>query len=235
LAKGLRPAGAGAAAGALHDELTDHQCHVELLARSGRALGVGTKSDLTDYYRLKNVERFADVAEEAGLVPVEVEGWAQAAWASPEALEFLEAGGRGRHRTTLLSPFDSLVWERARTERMFGLSHRLEAYVPKAKRIHGYYAMPLLHGGELLGRADPARETDRRTGEEALIARQVSLETPRAVEPMARALWEAAGWVGCSRVRVESVVPGELAEPLRRAVDAERRPAWWLARRGRQR
>ena len=204
---------------ALHDDLTDHQCQVELLARAGRALGVGTKSDLTDYYRLKNVARFADLAEEAGLVPVEVEGWGQAAWAAPEALEFLEAGGRGRHRTTLLSPFDSLIWERARTERMFGLSHRLEAYVPKAKRVHGYYAMPLLHGGELLGRADPARETDRKAGD-VLIARQVSLETPRAVEPMARALWEAAGWVGCSRVRVESVVPGELAEPLRRAVEA---------------
>lgn len=205
---------------ALHDELTERQCHVELVARAGRALGVGNRADLTDYYRLKNVARFPEVAEEAGLVPVEVEGWGrQPAWASPEALEFLSAGGRGRHRTTLLSPFDSLVWERARTERMFGLSHRLEAYVPKAKRVHGYYAMPLLHGGELLGRADPAREADRKAGD-VLIARQVSLESPRAVEPMARALWEAAGWVGCERVRVEAVTPADSAEQLRRAVDA---------------
>jgi uncharacterized protein YcaQ len=204
----------------LHDDLTDHECHVELLARAGRSLGVGTKADLNDYYRLKNVIGFDDVAAEAGLVPVEVEGWGQPAWASPEALEFLEAGGRGRHRTTLLSPFDSLIWERARTERIFGLTHRLEAYVPKAKRVHGYYAMPLLHGGELLGRADPAREADRKAGD-ALIARQVSLHAPRAVEPMARALREAAVWVGCNRVRVEQVVPGELAEPLRKAVAAE--------------
>ncbi|HET9171029.1 MAG TPA: crosslink repair DNA glycosylase YcaQ family protein [Actinospica sp.] len=204
---------------ALGDELTDHRCHVELLARAGRALGVGTKSDLCDYYRLKNVARFADAAEEAGLVPVEVEGWGQPAWASPEALEFLEAGGRGRHRTTLLSPFDSLIWERARTERMFGLTHRLEAYVPKAKRVHGYYAMPLLHGGELLGRADPAREADKQAGD-ALVARQVSLHSARAVEPMAKALREAASWVGCNRVRVEQVVPGELAGPLRGAVAA---------------
>jgi uncharacterized protein YcaQ len=202
---------------ALHDDLTDRQCHVELVARAGRALGVGTKSDLNDYYRLRNVAEFADVAEEAGLVPVEVEGWGQPAWASREALEFLESGARGRHRTALLSPFDSLIWERARTERMFGLTHRLEAYVPKAKRVHGYYAMPLLHGGELLGRADPARETDKREGE-ALIARQVSLHSPRAVEPMAKALREAASWVGCNRVRVEQVVPGELTEPLRKAV-----------------
>jgi hypothetical protein len=204
---------------ALHDDLTDRQCEVELLARAGRALGVGTKSDLADYYRLKNVARFAEAAQEAGLEPVQVEGWTQPAWASPEALEFLAAGGRGRHRTTLLSPFDSLVWERARTERMFGLNHRLEAYVPKAKRVHGYYAMPLLHGGELLGRADPGRESTK--AGEVLIARQVSLETPRAVEPMARALWEAAAWVGCGGVRVEGVLPAESAEPLRRAVQAQ--------------
>jgi uncharacterized protein YcaQ len=204
---------------ALHDDLTDRQCEIELLARAGRALGVGTKADLTDYYRLKNVARFAEAAEQAGLAPVEVEGWSQPAWASAEALEFLAAGGRGRHRTTLLSPFDSLVWERARTERMFGLSHRLEAYVPKAKRVHGYYAMPLLHGGELLGRADPARETTK--AGDVLIARQISLETPRAVEPMAKALWEAAAWVGCGSVRVESVLPRESAEPLRRAVEAQ--------------
>ncbi|MBR7837232.1 YcaQ family DNA glycosylase [Actinospica durhamensis] len=207
---------------ALHDELTDRQCQVELVTRAGRALGVGTRSDLLDYYRLKNVAGFADVAYEAGLEPVEVEGWGQQAWAAPTALEFLAAGGRGRHRTTLLSPFDSLIWERARTERMFGLSHRLEAYVPKPKRVHGYYAMPLLHGGELLGRVDPARERSR--DGEVLIARQVSLEKPRALEPMVAALREAAAWVGCTAIRVESVVPEGSAEPLRRAVDAVEQP-----------
>ena len=208
-------------AAALHDDLSDRECHIELLARAGRALGVGTKADLADYYRLRNIGDFPEAAEAAALQPVRVAGWDQQAWASPEALAFLEAGGRGRHRTTLLSPFDSLVWERARTERMFGLSHRLEAYVPKAKRVHGYYAMPLLHGGELLGRADPARETERGAGAGAvLVARQVSLEAPRALEPMAAALREAAGWVGCEQVRVERVTPLQLAEPLRRAVQA---------------
>lgn len=206
----------------LHDELTDRQCHVELVTRAGRALGVATRADLLDYYRLKNVAAFPDVAYEAGLEPVEVEGWGQPAWAAPTALEFLASGGRGRHRTTLLSPFDSLIWERARTERMFGLNHRLEAYVPKAKRVHGYYAMPLLHGGELLGRVDPARE--RVKSGEILIARQVSLEKARAVQPMAAALREAAAWVGCAEIRVETVVPETLAEPLRRAADAVEQP-----------
>jgi uncharacterized protein YcaQ len=114
----------------------------------------------------------------------------------------------------LLSPFDSLIWDRARTERIFGFTHRLEAYVPKPKRIYGYFAMPLLSGGRLLGRVDPAREG------RTLVARHVSLETPKAVAPMAAALVEAAGWVGCTSVAVERVTPAELAAPMTAAVSA---------------
>ena len=233
----------------LHDDLDDHACRVRMTALAGRALGVATRADLLDYYRLRTPPagqpRFEEVAEEAGLVPVRVEGWGRAAdvngngpkgapegagpagagapdgpaWADPGALAALEdlAAGRGpggRHRTVLLSPFDSLIWERARTERVFGFSHRLEAYVPKAKRIHGYFAMPLLHGGALVGRVDPAREG------RTLIGRQVSLASAKAVRPMARALGEAAAWVGCDAVRVESVTPERLAAPLHEAVAA---------------
>jgi hypothetical protein len=213
----------------LTDERTDEECYADLLAQAGRALGVATKSDLLDYHRLKiaNIRNpsFTDLAHRAGLVPVQVAGWPAArtspssassspssssAWAHPDALAALDS--RGRHRTVLLSPFDSLIWERARTERIFGLSHRLEAYVPKAKRVHGYFAMPLLHAGRLIGRADPAREGT------TLIARQVSLDRPNAVEPMARALREAAEWVGCDAIRVEQVSPEAAADPLREAV-----------------
>jgi uncharacterized protein YcaQ len=104
---------------------------------------------------------------------------------------------RGRHRTTLLSPFDSLVWDRSRTERIFGLSHRLEAYTPREKRVHGYFAMPLLAGGRLVGRVDPAREG------RTLIARQLSVDSARHLPALAQALREAASWVGCTDVRVE--------------------------------
>ncbi|GAA3060685.1 hypothetical protein GCM10020000_49700 [Streptomyces olivoverticillatus] len=103
---------------------------------------MATRADLADYHRLKG-EQVDTVLEGTGLVPVEVEGWSKPAWAAPEALA---AEPRGRHRTTLLSPFDSLIWDRPRTERIFGFTHRLEAYVPKAKRIHGYFVMPLLSG-----------------------------------------------------------------------------------------
>ena len=206
-------------------EPDDAACLTRLVARAGRALGVATKADLADYYRLKG-EQVAMVIDETGLVPVTVAGWRDPAWADPEALD---TPVRGRHRITLLSPFDSLVWDRKRTSRVFGFDHRLEAYVPKAKRVHGYFTMPLLAGGRLIGRVDPAR--DGRT----LIARKVTFE-PRAdrrtgatgrsaaaeaaLDAVRVALWQAAAWVGCDDVRVEVVDPPGLADALRRTVTA---------------
>ncbi|MFH9740053.1 winged helix-turn-helix domain-containing protein [Streptomyces roseolus] len=193
-----------------HDDLDDLECVRRLVRQAGEALGVGTRADIADYHRLKG-EQFDAVVADSGLVPVEVEGWGKPAWADPAALA---APPRGRHRTTLLSPFDSLIWERARTERIFGFTHRLEAYVPKPKRVHGYFAMPVLAGGRLVGRVDPAREG------RTLVAKQVSLEGPKAVEPVARALREAADWVGCDTVRVERLDPPELTPLLVKALNA---------------
>ena len=191
-------------AGLLHDDLSDTECVRRLVALAGRSLGVATRADLADYHRLTNARVDAVIAD-SGLVPVEVEGWGRPAWADPATLS---DPPRGRHRTTLLSPFDSLVWDRARTERVFGFTHRLEAYVPKPKRVHGYFAMPLLAGGRLVGRVDPAREGG------TLVARQLSLAGPKAVRPMAQALREAADWVNCDTVRVERVDAPELASAL---------------------
>ncbi|MCX5373420.1 winged helix-turn-helix domain-containing protein [Streptomyces sp. NBC_00103] len=190
----------------LHDELDDTECLRRLVRLAGQSLGVGTRADIADYHRLKG-EQVDTVIADSGLVPVTVEGWGKPAWADPAALE---TPPRGRHRTTLLSPFDSLIWERARTERIFGFTHRLEAYVPKPKRIHGYFAMPVLAGGRLVGRVDPAREG------RTLIARQVTLDGPKAVPGVAQALLEAATWVDCTDVRVERVDAPDLREPLAR-------------------
>ncbi|MER5706809.1 crosslink repair DNA glycosylase YcaQ family protein [Streptomyces sp. NPDC042898] len=184
----------------LHDELDDAECVRRLVRQAGEALGVGTRADIADYHRIKG-EQFDAVVEASGLVPVTVAGWGKPAWADPAALA---SEPRGRHRTTLLSPFDSLIWERARTERIFGFTHRLEAYVPKQKRVHGYFAMPVLAGGRLVGRVDPAREGG------TLVARQVTLDGPKAVPAVARALREAAEWVGCDAV---SVVPERVNHP----------------------
>ncbi|GHF73518.1 hypothetical protein GCM10010218_63400 [Streptomyces mashuensis] len=191
-----------------HDDLDDTECVRRLVAQAGAAMGVATRADLADYHRLRG-EQVDAVVEDTGLVPVEVEGWGKPAWADPAALA---EEPRGRHRTTLLSPFDSLVWDRPRTERIFGFTHRLEAYVPRARRVYGYFAMPLLTGGRLAGRVDPAREG------RTLVARQVSMADAKAVGPMAQALREAAGWVGCDAVRIERCDDARLAAALEAAL-----------------
>ncbi|MCW7946376.1 cytoplasmic protein [Streptomyces hygroscopicus] len=188
----------------LHDELDDAECLRRLVRLAGQSLGVGTRADIADYHRLKGEQVDAVIAD-SGLVPVTVEGWGKPAWADPAALQ---SPPRGRHRTTLLSPFDSLIWERARTERIFGFTHRLEAYVPKPKRVYGYFAMPVLAGGRLVGRVDPAREGL------TLVAKQVTVDDARAVPAVAQALLEAASWVDCTNVRVERMDAPALREPL---------------------
>jgi uncharacterized protein len=195
---------------------SDRDCKIALLQRAAAALGVGTLKDLADYHR-QLPSRLRAVIDEAGLVPVTVAGWDEPAWADPEALRTLDSGLPRPHRTTLLSPFDSLIWDRARTERVFGLAHRLEAYVPAPKRVYGYFAMPVLAGGRIVARVDPVR----RDG--VLVGRTVTFERPRAVVPVARAMVEAAAWVGCTDVTVERVVPPESAAPLRAALTAAMR------------
>ncbi|MDP9072777.1 MAG: winged helix DNA-binding domain-containing protein [Actinomycetota bacterium] len=191
-------------------EPPDDACHRHLIESAGRCLGVGTAADLADYFRMPRT-LVAQVLADTNLVPVNVDGWNLAAWADPLALDALPA--RGRHRSTLLSPFDSLIWDRARTERLFGFAHRLEPYTPKARRIHGYYAMPLLAGGRLIGRVDP-----KRAGH-TLVARQVSLVEPvsdQQVAALADALTEAAEWVGCDAVTVEAATPAALGPAVGR-------------------
>jgi len=204
---------------------SDEECLAHLAGVAARALGVLTRADLIDYHRLRQWHlagsqdklhgRVDAAARAAGLVPIAIDGAGKPpvpGWADPHALAEASAGIRGKHRVTLLSPFDSLIWDRRRTLRMFGFEHSLEAYVPRAKRVHGYFAMPLLAGGQLVGRADPVRRG------QTLVARQVSVDGPAPARAMASALREAAEWVGCSAVEVERVSPPSLAGPLRAAL-----------------
>ena len=197
---------------------SDEDCLRGLVRAGASTLGVGTTADIADVHRLPKpvVDQFA---EEVGLQRIRVAGWALPAWMTPEALAWLRSDARDRHRTTLLSPFDSLIWHRDRMERIFGMAHRLEAYTPAAQRVHGYFAMPVLHQGRLVARVDPKRE--RAT----LVARTVTLETDArgrvpgsAVDGTARALREAASWVGSTSIRVDTVVPESAATRLRAAL-----------------
>jgi len=127
-----------------------------LLLRGLRALGVATANEMADYYRLKPAEGLkaglAALRAEGEIVEVEVEGWRAAAFST---LAGLDGDLRlPEHRPTFLAPFDNLLWERNRVERIFGFRYRVEIYVPEPKRQYGYFVLPLLARGRLGGRAD---------------------------------------------------------------------------------
>ena len=186
-----------------------------LLDRAGAALGVATAADLAAYVGLKRVEVLA-VLPATSLVPGTVEGWRDPAVVAPGALEHPAVSGAARARPVLLSPFDSLICDRARVERLFQYRHRLEAYVPKHKRIHGYFSMPVLAGDRLVARVDPAREGT------TLVARSVHLEpdAPQAASAAGAALVEAARWVRADSIAIERVEPPQARDEILAAVKA---------------
>jgi len=192
-------------------QISDHECRLALVKEAARALGVATAQDLGRHHKM-TITEVNGVIGDADLIEVDVEGSDRAWYASADALESL--GSVGRVRTTLLSPFDSLLWERPFVERLFGYIHRLEAYVPPAKRIHGYYAMPILAGTELVGAVDPAREKD------TFVVRHISLNSTSRVQQAATALQGAAKWVDAESIRLERVTPEAARAPLAAALGA---------------
>ncbi len=183
----------------------------QLLELSGRALGIATEIDLRDYFRLPIADSkraLAELVEEGTLLPAQVPGWKQRAYLHREATLPRKAGG-----TALLSPFDPMVWERKRAERLFGFHYRLEIYTPAPQRRFGYYVLPFLHGERIVGRV--CLKADRQAG--VLRANASHHEAHADGEETARALAGElrlmAGWLGLSAVAVGEA--GNLARPLK--------------------
>ena len=196
---------------------SDAECMTALVTQSVDVMGIGTLDDIADVHRLGKTPTKRVLAD-LGVEQVQVEGWDQPAYLSETARTWLSRGARTTSptasRTTMLSPFDSLIWHRPRTERLFGMEHRLEAYTPAPKRVHGYFAMPVLHRGELVARVDPAR--DKAKDLVVLRARRVTLEDTRAstLAGTAAALREAAMWVKAASIEVDDVRPASARRAL---------------------
>ena len=181
---------------------TPHQeeAHRELLRVAARALGVATVADLADYFRIgarDAAPRVEELVEEGDLVPVKVKGWKQPAFRWSAAGQPRRVDAR-----TLLTPFDSLVWFRARTERLFGFRYRIEIYVPAPKRQFGYYVLPFLLGERLVGRID--LKADRKAS--ALLVQAAHAEDGVdpvwAAEHLTLELEAMRSWMGLDRIQV---------------------------------
>lgn len=187
---------------AQRDALLDadpRQLATELVRLSLRAHGLGTRTCLADYFRLRGetVDRALAELERSGeALPVRVPEWTdKPVWRDPG-----QRIPRQVPATALLSPFDSLIWQRERTEALWGMYYRLEIYVPAARRVHGYYVLPFLHDGELVGRVD--LKADRAAG----VLRVQSLgwedgaDRARSRVALEAELAAMAGWLGLPRI-----------------------------------
>jgi len=185
-----------------------------LMRLAARAHGIGTADDFADYYRMPIREakrHVATLVEMGDLRPVRVEGWREAAYLHKDA-----ARPRKIAASTLLSPFDPVVWYRARCGRLFEFDYVLEIWVPAAKRRWGYYVLPFLHGDRLVARVD--LKSDRTDGRLLVLAAFVESHADRdEVAPaLARELRTLAGWLGLDDVHVAA--RGNFARPLAAAV-----------------
>ena len=189
---------------------SEADAHRALIERAARAHGIATAKDLRDYFRLSPGDaapRITELSEAGVLLPVTVKGWKQPAWLHSEARR-----PRRIEAQALLAPFDPLIWERSRTERLFGLRYRIEIYTPADKRVHGYYVLPFLLGERIVARVD--LKADRQARMLRVQAAHAEPDAPpETPERLASELRLMADWLELDGITVAN--RGDLAHRLR--------------------
>jgi uncharacterized protein len=192
------------------EEVSETDARRMLIRVAARALGIATASDLRDYFRLDSVGLRTGVEELVAvgeLVQVEVDGWTQPGFLDPRARL-----PRQIEVKALVSPFDPLLWDRRRAERLFGFRYRIEIYTPAHKREHGYYVVPFLLGDRFVARLD--LKADRATSALKVLAAhyEAGIKPNEVVEPLSTELAELARWLGLEHIVVNK--RGNLAAAL---------------------
>jgi uncharacterized protein YcaQ len=178
-----------------------HDAQRSLYLQAARAIGVGTVADLANYWYVVPRDakpRILELVENGDLVTVNVDGWREPAYTLPNA----RVPRLSRETATLLSPFDSLIWFRARTERLFGFDYKIEVYVPAPKRKYGYYVFPVLLGDQLVGRLDV--KADRKTATLRVVASyaEPGVNPDAVAGPVAAELDALRHWLGLEHTAV---------------------------------
>ncbi|MDU1061950.1 MAG: winged helix-turn-helix domain-containing protein [Leclercia adecarboxylata] len=199
------------------DMLTQAAAEAVMLENSARSLGIFRPRWLADYYRLRQpalaplLERWQAHQQ---VVRVEVESLGEM-WLHVDLLPLLPLAEEGKLTAThsaVLSPFDPVVWDRKRAEQLFNFSYRLECYTPAPKRQYGYFVLPLLHKGQLVGRMDA--KMHRKTGELQIIALYLEegVRVSAALEKgLTAAISDFAGWQGATRIALGHLPDGLFA------------------------
>jgi uncharacterized protein len=192
-----------------------------MVLRTVKALGITTVRWIPDYYRLPKARvdgALKTLRNDGALLETSIEGITGTAYVHPDNLRLVRQAARGQlipQRTALLSPFDPIVWDRQRGEQLFDFSYRIECYTPAPKRIYGYFTLPILHRGVLVGRLDAKAHRSNGIFEvKSLHLEPGTLQTEDLSRDLAQAIQETAGWHGTPKVTVTRSDPSEFKQAL---------------------
>jgi uncharacterized protein YcaQ len=196
-----------------------------LLLKAVQALGVAKGSWIGDYFRTAKSRPDPDpetLVADGSLLKASIEGWQQPVYIHPAHRQLALDAAAGKLKptvTSLLSPFDPLVWDRKRALELFDFDYRLECYTPEAKRSYGYFTLPILHRGALVGRLDAKAHRSQGIFEvKALYLESGVRQTQRLATELAAALQRFAAWHGTPQVNIGKCTPHAFRSALKAAL-----------------